>query len=238
MLGIEAAGDTLAVEVEHTESGEAERVEADIVLVAMGRTPNSDLVGAAEAGLDLHDDGRIAVDEFQRVLSGGDPVPGLYALGDVSSPHQLKHVANYETRVVAHNLEHPADLRPASLEPVPAAVFSDPELAMVGLTEAEAVDAIGAEYVTVKTQQYGDTAYGWAMEDSSGVFKVVADRRSGRILGAHAMGYQASNLIQIAVMAMSFGIDAHAAARGQYWTHPALMEVVENALLGLEVPAG
>ncbi|RGE24201.1 mycothione reductase [Leucobacter sp. wl10] len=224
--------------VAETGTGETERIAADIVLVAVGRIPNSDLVGAAEAGLDLHPDGRIAVDAFQRVLSGGEPVPGLYALGDVSSPHQLKHVANHEARVVAHNLEHPGDLRESRLEPVPAAVFSDPELAAAGLTEAEAVEAIGAEHVTAKTQRYGDTAYGWAMEDSTGVFKVVADRRDGRILGAHAMGYQASNLIQIAVMAMSFGIDAHAAARGQYWIHPALMEVVENALLGLEVPRG
>ncbi len=215
-----------------------ERIEADIVLVAIGRRPNSDLVGAEEAGLDLHDDGRIAVDEYQRVLSGGSPVPGLFALGDICSEMQLKHVANHEARVVAHNLEHPDDLRPARHDAVPAAVFSYPELANVGLTEAEAVERIGAEHVTAKVQRYGDTAYGWAMEDETGVFKVVADRRDGRILGAHVLGYQASNLIQIVVMAMSFGIDARSAARGQYWIHPALMEVAENALLGLDVPAG
>ncbi|PRI11430.1 mycothione reductase [Leucobacter massiliensis] len=214
----------------------AERLGFDAVLVAVGRIPNSDLVGAAEAGLDLHPDGRIAVDGFQRVLRGGEPVPGLYALGDVSSPHQLKHVANHEARVVAHNLEHPGDLRASRQEAVPAAVFSSPELARVGLSEEEAGARIGAEHVTVKTQRYGDTAYGWAMEDQSGIFKVVADRRDGRILGAQAMGYQASNLVQAVVMAMSFGIDAHRAARGQYWIHPALMEVVENALLGLDVP--
>ena len=240
--GIEAADRGVVVEVAHAgaEPGavESEFVAADIVLVAVGRTPNSDLVGAAEAGLDLHPDGRIAVDGFQRVLSGGEPVPGLYALGDISSPHQLKHVANHEARVVAHNLEHPDELRRSRQDVVPAAVFSDPELARVGLTEGEAIAWIGAEHVTAKTQRYGDTAYGWAMEDSSGVFKVIADRRDGRILGACAMGYQASNLIQTVVMAMSFGIDAHTAARGQYWIHPALMEVVENALLGLDVPEG
>ncbi|WP_053382332.1 mycothione reductase [Leucobacter celer] len=240
--GIEAAGSGVLAELAHAgaEPGavEAERIAADVVLVAVGRIPNSDLVGAAEAGLDLHPDGRIAVDAFQRVLSGGEPVPGLYALGDISSPYQLKHVANHEARVVAHNLEHPDDLRRSRQDTVPAAVFSDPELARVGLTEGEAIAWIGAEHVTAKTQRYGDTAYGWAMEDATGVFKVVADRRDGRILGAHAMGYQASNLIQTVVMAMSFGIDAHTAARGQYWIHPALMEVVENALLGLDVPEG
>lgn len=241
--GIEPAADGgVVAELVHAGeaggTGETERIAADIVLVAVGRIPNSDLVGAAEAGLDLHPDGRIAVDGFQRVLSGGEPVPGLYALGDISSPYQLKHVANHEARVVAHNLEHPDDLRRSRQDVVPAAVFSDPELAQVGLTQAEAIAWLGAEHVTTKTQRYGDTAYGWAMEDSTGVFKVVADRRDGRILGASAMGYQASNLIQVVIMAMSFGIDAYAAARGQYWIHPALMEVVENALLGLDVPEG
>ncbi|MEV8337096.1 mycothione reductase [Leucobacter sp. NPDC077196] len=215
-----------------------EQIAADVVLVATGRTPNSDRVGAAEAGIDLHDDGRIAVDAYQRVLSGGAPVPGLYALGDISSASQLKHVANHEARVVAHNLEHPHDLREAHHQAIPAAVFTDPEVAQVGLTEAEAVAAFGAEQITAKLQAYGDTAYGWALEDQSGVFKVVADRRDGRILGAHVMGYQASNLIQVVISAMSFGIDAHSAARGQYWIHPALMEVAENALLGLDVPVG
>ncbi|MBK0418227.1 mycothione reductase [Leucobacter sp. CSA1] len=212
--------------------------EFDIVLVALGRRPNSDLVGAAEAGLDLHGDGRIAVDAFQRVLSGGRPVDGLFALGDICSELQLKHVANHEARVVAHNLEHPDDLRESRRDAVPSAVFTHPELASVGLTETQAVERIGAENVTCKVQRYGDTAYGWAMEDRSGLFKTVADRRDGRILGACVMGYQASNLIQPVVTAMSFGIDAHTFARGQYWIHPALMEVTENALLGLDVPAG
>ena len=213
-----------------------ETLEVDAVLVAMGRRPNSDLVDAAAAHLDLHDDGRIMVDEFQRVLSGGSPVPGLFALGDISSAAQLKHVANHEARVVAHNLEHPDDLVASRTEAIPLAVFTHPELATVGWTEAQAVEAIGAEHVTTKTQRYGDTAYGWAMEDGSSIFKVVADRRDGRVLGAHVMGPEASNLVQPIITAMSFGIDAHTFARGQYWIHPALMEVAENALLGLDVP--
>ncbi|GAB2549297.1 mycothione reductase [Leucobacter ruminantium] len=212
-----------------------ERVAADVVLVATGRRPNSDLVGAAEAGLDLHDDGRIAVDEYQRVLSAGAPVPGVYALGDVCSPWQLKHVANHEARIVAHNLEHPDEPRSSRLLPVPSAVFTSPEIAQAGLTESQAAERVGAEHLSVKLQDYGDTAYGWAMEDTTGVFKVIADRRDGTILGVHAMGYQASNLIQPAIMAMSFGLDAHTAARGQYWIHPALMEVTENAMLGVEI---
>lgn len=216
--------------------GTVEQITVDAVLVAIGRQPNSDTVGAKEAGFDLHADGRIAVDQYQRVLSGGEPVTGVYALGDISSAPMLKHVANHEARVVAHNLENPEDLRASRREPIPAAVFSYPEVAQVGLTEAEAIEAHGREHITSHTQRYGDTAYGWAMEDSSGLFKVIADRRTGTILGAHAVGYQSSNLIQPIVQAMSFGQDAYTAARGQYWIHPALMEVTENALLGLDVP--
>jgi mycothione reductase len=82
-------------------------------------------------------------------------------------------------------------------------------------------------------QRYGDTAYGWAMEDTSGVCKLIADPATGMLLGAHLMGYQASNLIQPLIQAMSFGQRVQDVARGQYWIHPALMEVVENALLAL-----
>ncbi|GAB3193625.1 mycothione reductase [Nesterenkonia suensis] len=221
-----------------TADGRHEDHEVDIVLLAIGRRPNTDLLGAAEAGLDLHEDGRIVVDQHQRVLSSGSPVEGLYALGDISSEPQLKHVANHEARVVSHNLENPQDLRSTRQHAIPSAVFSHPELAQVGLTEPQAAERLGAAHLTVKVQNYGDTAYGWAMEDSHGIFKIIADRRDGAILGAHAMGYQASNLIQPIIQAMSFGQDAHTVARGQYWVHPALMEVVENALLGLDVPAG
>ncbi|MCH8565433.1 mycothione reductase [Nesterenkonia sp. LB17] len=219
-----------------TSDGRVEHYDVDAVLVAIGRTPNTDLIGAREIGLDVHPNGRLLVDEYQRVLMQGEPVDGLYALGDVSSEAMLKHVANQEARVVAHNLVHPDRIRPSRHEAIPSAIFSFPEIAQVGATEAQAAQAIGEEHLTTKIQRYGDTAYGWAMEDGSGIFKVIADRRTGQILGAHVMGYQASNLIQPVIHAMSFGQDAYTAARGQYWIHPALMEVTENALLGLEVP--
>lgn len=84
-----------------------------------------------------------------------------------------------------------------------------------------------------KVQDYGDTAYGWAMEDTTGIAKLIGDRATGRILGAHIMGYQASTIVQPLIQAMSFGQTAEEIARGQYWIHPALPEVIENALLGL-----
>ncbi len=203
---------------------------ADEVLVAAGRIPNGDTLEAAAGGVRLHDDGhRVVVDEFQR--TGAD---GVWALGDVSSDHQLKHVANHEARVVAHNLTHPDAPRRSDHRFVPAAVFTEPQIATVGLTESQA-RAAGLDYA-VKIQAYGDVAYGWAMEDRHGFVKVLAERGTRRLLGAHLMGYQASTVIQPFIQALSLGTtDVREIARGQYWIHPALSEVVENALLGLEV---
>jgi len=204
------------------------RVSGDVLLVATGRVPNTERLGLDVAGIATHQDGGVSVDAYGRTS-----VEGVWALGDVSSAHQLKHVANHEARIVAHNLAHPGDLRSFDHRYVPSAVFTCPQIATVGLTE-EQVKASGRSYVT-KSQAYGDTAYGWAMEDTTGVCKVIADSATGELLGAHVMGDQASNLIQPLIQGMSFGQTAHQVARGQYWIHPALGEVVENALLGLEL---
>jgi mycothione reductase len=93
---------------------------------------------------------------------------------------------------------------------------------------------MGLDYV-VKVQEYADVAYGWAMVDHSGFCKLIADRATGELLGAHIMGPQASTLIQPVIQAMSFGLGAKEMAAGQYWIHPGLPEVVENALLGLDL---
>ncbi|MEQ3554897.1 mycothione reductase [Pseudonocardia nematodicida] len=204
-------------------------VVADTLLVATGRTPNGDRMDLDAAGITVHADGRLAVDEYQRSVSA----EGVWALGDVSSPHQLKHVANHEAKIVGHNLAHPDDLRATDHAFVPAAVFTDPQIASVGMTETEA-RAAGLD-ITVKVQNVGDVAYGWAMEDTTGLCKIIAEKGTGRLLGAHLIGPQASTLIQPLIQAMAFGLDARSMATGQYWIHPALPEVVENALLGLEI---
>lgn len=204
------------------------RVRGDLLLVAAGRVPNGDRMNLPAAGVPTHDDGRIVVDAHQRT-----PVEGIYACGDVSSPYQLKHVANQESRVVAYNLLHPDAPRRTDHRFVPSAVFTEPQIAAVGRTEAQC-RAEGVD-VTVKVQDYGDVAYGWAMEDTTGFCKVLAERGTGRLLGAHVIGPQASTVIQPLIQAMSFGLDARTMATGQYWIHPALPEVVENALLGLDV---
>jgi mycothione reductase len=204
------------------------RLETDLLLVATGRVSNGDRLNAAAAGLALHDDGRVKVDANQRTS-----VPHIWALGDVSSDYQLKHVANHEARVVAHNLAHPDDPIESDHRYVPSAVFTRPQLASVGLTEAQAA-AKGIDYVSA-VQEYGGTAYGWAMEDTTSLCKLIADRATGLLVGAHLMGEQASTLIQPLIQAMSFGLGVRDMAQGQYWIHPALTEVVENALLQLDL---
>lgn len=204
-----------------------DEIVVDAVLVATGRRRNTDQLGLAEVGYRM-DGERLWVDEHQRTS-----VEGVWALGDICSPWLLKHVANHEARVVAHNLAHPDDLRASDHRFVPSAVFGRPQVASCGATEQELREA-GRDYV-VKVQDYGSTAYGWAMEDQHGVCKLLADPTTKQLLGAHLMGHQASNLIQPLIQGMSLGTPVPELARGQYWIHPALMEVVENALLGLDV---
>ncbi len=202
--------------------------ECERVLVALGRIPNGDLLNLAATGVETHPDGRVKVDEYQQTT-----VKGIFALGDMSSAAQLKHVANHEARVVQHNLLHPRRMIAADHRFIPHAVFSDPQVASVGLTEAEAKER-GKPYVTAR-QNYGDVAYGWAMEDTDHFVKLIADPKTKRLLGAHLLGPEATTLIQPLIQAMSFDLDVPSMARGQYWIHPALTEVVENALLGLKL---
>ncbi|MFL6064045.1 MAG: mycothione reductase [Friedmanniella sp.] len=217
-------GDGVAVTVVD-DSGEQE-VTGDVLLIATGRPPKGDTLDPAAAGVQLDAEGYVVVDEHQRTTA-----EHIYALGDVSSHYQLKHVANHEARVVQHNLLHPEAPISSDHRFVPHAIFSDPQVASVGLTEEEA-QAQELDYVTAQ-RAYGDTAYGWAMEDTDHFVKLVAERGTGQLLGAHLVGPEASSLIQPLIQAMSFGQPAAAVARGQYWIHPAMAEVVENALLAL-----
>jgi mycothione reductase len=201
-------------------------VSGDRLLVATGRVPNGDRLNLAAGGVGALPNGRILVDDYQRTSA-----PGVWAMGDASSEGQLKHLANHEERVVAHNLAHPDRMVPSDRRFVPSAVFTRPQIASVGLTEEQAMLS-GRQYVTALLP-YGSTAYGWAMEDTSSVCKVIADRAGRTLIGAHLMGEQASTLIQPLIQAMSFGLTVPEMARGQYWIHPALTEVVENALLAL-----
>lgn len=196
----------------------------DELLVATGREPNSDLLNVDAAGLVCHHHGTVAVDDTMATS-----VPGIWAIGDLANNYQLKHLANAEAAIAFWNIAHPDDLRHQSYKAVPSAVFSNPQIATVGLTEQHA-EQLGLSF-RVGRRDYGGTAYGWAMGDDTGFAKVLVDDDTGLILGAHVIGPQASSIIQPLIQAMQFDQRAEDVARQVFYIHPALTEVIENALL-------
>ncbi|MFF3991003.1 mycothione reductase [Streptomyces sp. NPDC001797] len=201
-------------------------VEADMLLVAVGRRPNTDRLRAVDGGLELDEHGHIVSDGAYRTS-----VPGVWALGDAVNHFQLKHVANAESRVVRHNILHPQDVRTLSNAVAPHAVFTHPQIAGVGLTEQEArqrgIDCL------VSVRDYADTAYGWALEDTTSFVKLLASPADRMLLGAHIIGPQAATLIQPLIQAMSLGLTVDRIGRDVMYIHPALTEAVEQALLEL-----
>jgi mycothione reductase len=202
--------------------GRPRTTRVDTVLLASGRRPNSDRLNVAAAGIQVDARGRVLTDDGMETN-----VPGIFALGDLASRHPLKHIANAEAKAIARHLlggnKHPVDY-----DGVPSAVFSAPQVASVGLTERDAVQQ-GRPYMTAR-RHYADTAYGWAMEDTESFVKLIADPDSRLLLGAHIMGPHASLLIQPLVQGMKYGQTVDDMARTIY-IHPALTEVVEQALL-------
>ncbi|HEU5083350.1 MAG TPA: mycothione reductase [Acidimicrobiales bacterium] len=206
--------------------GEESVLEVDEVLVATGRIPNSDELAVEKTGVRTDPSGRVVVHEDLQT-----DVAGIWALGDITNRYQLKHVANAEAKVVFHNVAHPDDPWLMDYSIVPHAVFGNPQVASVGMTERQAAND-GVPFVTA-IKEYGTTAYGWAMEDTTSFVKLVAHAQTRRLLGAHILGPQASTLIQLLVQGMRFGQTVDEMAREQMWVHPALTEVLENALLDL-----
>ena len=208
-------------------------VTADVVLVATGRVPNSDRLEVARSGIAVDPDtGLVVVDEFQRTS-----VEGIFALGDISSPWELKHVANHEMRVVRHNLAHPESMIRSDHRFVPVGGVH-PSADRFG--RAHGVAGCGASTWTTwppATTTPGSPPGGRG-RTSTGFVKVLADPRSGLLLGAHVIGPEAATVIQPLIQAMSFGLPARDVATKQYWIHPSLPEVIENALLSLPLPTG
>jgi mycothione reductase len=202
----------------------AQAAEGEVLLVATGRVPNSDRLDVAAAGIETDAHGHVRTDGTYATS-----VPGIWALGDLANHFQLKHMANAETRLVQYNLLHPDQPRRAAFKVVPSAVFADPQVASVGAAEQE-LQAQGRNYVAA-TRSYSDAAYGWALEDTTSFVKVLADPATRLLLGAHIIGPQASTLIQPLIQAMCLGNTADQVASGVLYIHPALTEVVEQALL-------
>ncbi len=219
-------GDDDVTRIHVIHGGESRVVEADALLVATGRIPNGDQLQVETTGVRCDAAGRVIVhDDYQT------DVEGIWAFGDLSNHYQLKHVANAEAKVVFHNVAHPDDPRLKDDFAIPHAVFGSPQVASVGMTERDAA----AESVPFLTaiKDYGSTAYGWAMEDTTSFVKLVAHAQTRKLLGAHIIGPQASTLIQLLIQGMRFDQTVDEMVHGQMWIHPALTEVIENALLDL-----
>jgi dihydrolipoamide dehydrogenase len=221
--GYEATGDGIVVDTE-TEDGDALSLSADKVLVAVGREPVTDTVETDAAGIETDDDGFIPTDEYCRTN-----VEDVYAIGDVSGEPMLAHKAMYEGKIAAEVIAgEPAGLDARS---VPAVVFTDPEIATVGMTEEDAT-AAGYEPVVGQTSLRAN-GRALTLDDDAGFVRVVADADHGTVLGAQLVAPEASELVGELTLAVEMGATLTDVA-GTIHTHPtlseAIAEAVENAL--------
>ncbi len=202
-------------------------VETDAILVAAGRTSNSDILNPEAGGIDTDEDGWIQVNEYLETSR-----PGIWAFGDATGKHLFKHAANYESEVVYDNAVRGGD-GAADYRAIPHAVFTHPEIAAVGMGEAEAVETYGEENVIIGAAPYGETGKGAAMglKESEYFVKVLLKNGTGEILGAHIVGPQASVLIQEIVTCMYTGDRRYPFSAMHI--HPALSEVVDRAFSNL-----
>lgn len=191
-------------------------IEADMVLVAVGRTPNSDGLKLAEAGVETDPRGWIKIDGGM-----GTTASGIYAVGDVLGPTRvmLAHVASAEGLCAVANCF--GENRTLDYSVIPAGIFTSPEIGTVGLSEAEARKQGLA--VRSKTFQFRELGKAQAMGELPGMFKLVCEEGSGRILGAHIAGAHATDLIAEAALAMQAGLTAADIAHTIH-AHPTLAE--------------
>ncbi len=221
---VETAGDKAVVTVEKAAGGGAETIEADIVLVAIGRRPVTDGLGLAELGVALSKRGQVVVDAHYATN-----VDGLYAIGDVIEGPMLAHKAEDEGVALAEMLAGQAGH--VNYGVIPAVVYTWPEVAGVGRTEEE-LQADGVAYAVGK---FPFTANGRAraMNATDGFVKVLADKKTDRLLGAHILGPDAGTLIAELATAMEFGASAEDVARICH-AHPTLSEAVKEAALAAD----
>lgn len=221
---VEKRGTARRVKALDRGSGREIAVEAEVVLVAAGRGPTSGILSPEKGGIETDGNGWIKVDEYLQTSQ-----PGVWAMGDADGRFLFKHVANYESEVVYYNAVLKKRVR-TDYHAVPHAVFTYPEAAGVGMKESEAVEELGKENVVIGFQKYEDTAKGEAMAAKGYFVKVIMERGSERILGAHVAGPYASMLIQELVNAMYTGDQGPTDLRRSMYIHPALNEVVQRAL--------
>jgi dihydrolipoamide dehydrogenase len=223
VTGVDASGKTLKAKVEPAKGGAAETIEADVVLVAVGRAPYTQGLGLEEAGVKKDERGRVAVDKHFATN-----VPGVYAIGDVIAGPMLAHKAEDEGVAVAEILAGQAGH--VNYDVIPSVVYTYPEIASVGKSEEELKQA-GTAYNAGK---FPFTANGRAKVNltTEGFVKILADAKTDRVLGVHILGPDAGNMIAEAAVAMEFGGAAEDIARTCH-AHPTLTEAVKEAALAV-----
>lgn len=222
------AGNGVTVVAKNTVDGTVREFRADTLMVATGRVSNADLLKPERTGVKLDERGFIKVNEY---LETGKR--GIWAFGDALGKYMFKHVANYEAGIAWHNATHDHRAK-ADYSAAPHAVFSEPQVASVGLGEAEAKQ-LGYK-ILVGFELYKDTAMGAAMRSPDGFVKVIVEQETGRILGGHMIGPQASALIQEIINAMNTTDRTYTSILHAMHIHPALPEVVQRAFGNLRLP--
>jgi dihydrolipoamide dehydrogenase len=223
VTGVDGSGAALKASVEASKGGAAEIIEADVVLVAIGRVPYTDGLGLDEAGVQRDNRGRVTVDGRYATS-----VKGIYAIGDVIAGPMLAHKAGDEGMAVAEILAGQAGH--VNYDVIPNVVYTFPEIASVGKTEEELKEA-GTAYNAGK---FPFTANGRAKANhqTEGFVKILADAKTDRVLGVHIVGADAGNMIAEAAVAMEFGASAEDIARTCH-AHPTLPEAVKEAALAV-----
>jgi len=223
VASVDTSGKRLKAQVEPAAGGAAETVEADVVLVAIGRVPYTENLGLKEAGVALDTRGRVNVDPHFATS-----VPGIYAIGDVIAGPMLAHKAEDEGVAVAEILAGQAGH--VNYDVIPSVIYTYPEVASVGKTEDELKQA-GIAYNAGK---FPFTANGRAKVNmqTEGFVKILADAKTDRVLGVHIVGPDAGNMIAEAAVAMEFGGAAEDIARTCH-AHPTLTEAIKEAALAV-----
>ncbi|WP_338331860.1 dihydrolipoyl dehydrogenase [Acetobacter sp. LMG 32666] len=214
----------VVLSIEPSAGGAVETLEADVVLVAVGRTAASKNMGLEEAGIALDKRGRVEVDAHYATN-----IPGIYAIGDVIAGPMLAHKAEEEGVALAELLAGQAGH--VNYDAIPGVIYTWPEVASVGFTEEQLKD----KGVAYKTGKFPFLANGRAraLGMTDGFVKVLADKQTDRVLGVHIIGPAAGELIAEATMAIEFGASAEDIGRVCH-AHPTLSEAVKEAALGAD----
>ena len=223
VTGVDTSGNRLVVKVEPAAGGTVETIEADVVLVCIGRVPYTDGLGLQEAGVALDNRGRVQIDAHFATN-----VKGVYAIGDVVAGPMLAHKAEDEGVAVAEILAGQAGH--VNYDVIPGVVYTTPEVSAVGKTEEELKQA-GVAYTVGK---FPFTANGRSKvnQTTEGFVKVLADAKTDRVLGVHIVGREAGEMIHEAAVLMEFGGSAEDLARTCH-AHPTRSEAIKEAALAV-----